>query len=174
MCANGTRNLNTIAQAMSRFIKTLLVNTSWLDLHITDTHTQTQETGTGLDSWRNAVAEFSRRLLTLGSDDLTKTSQTATLIRDKLSCWTMAVVFKCTLTNRLLQTDSIFDGTNKRNPEPIQWRRGMQMEAELIQLQPPHFGNHPVWFLPIGLYQIQHGPPCLAPPYSNSMPVKRK
>lgn len=43
------RNLNTTAHAMSWFIKTLSVNTSWLDLHITDTYTQiTQQTGTGL------------------------------------------------------------------------------------------------------------------------------
>lgn len=39
---SDTRNLNTIALAMSRFIKTLSVNTSWLDLHITDTHRNTR------------------------------------------------------------------------------------------------------------------------------------
>lgn len=42
----------------------------------------------------------------------------------------------------------------------------MQMQAELIQLQPPHFANHSVWLSPIGLHQIRHSPPCLAPPYS--------
>lgn len=44
----------------------------------------------------------------------------------------------------------------------------MQIQAELIQLQPPHFANHSVWLSPIGLHQIRHGPPSLAPPYSTS------
>lgn len=60
---------------------------------------------------------------------------------------------------------NISDGTNKRNPELIvtPWYAN---KSWIDTITAPHFGNHPVWLSPIGLYQIHYGPPCLAPPYS--------
>lgn len=84
----------------------------------------------------------------------------------------MAVWFRCTrhcptisFCRQTHTAANISDGTNKRNPELIvtPWYAN---RSRIDTITAPHFGNHPVWLSPIGLYQIHYVPPCLAPPYS--------
>lgn len=158
---------------MSWFIKTLLVNTSWLDLHITDTHTQ-KHMRQAQDSIRDVMHSrwMQSEVVNTGQwrsdedkpDSYINTGQ-AFMLNNGSSFW-------CTLSNHLLQIDS-------HGGKHFWWHKQKKSRANTVMqgyangswidtITATPFQQSFCLALSIGLYQIQYGPPCLAPPYSYS------
>lgn len=109
------------------------------DTRTQKTHTETQETGTGLDLWRNSSRWMQWDVNTWQwwsdedePDSYINTGQAFMLnngssFRCSIHCPTISF---CRQTHTAA---NISDGTNKRNPELTEWHSGMQIEAELIQ-----------------------------------------